>query len=342
MYKQIQKKIEGKRIFVFFFFLFASILVQAQDPAKLKWKVEIRNVVENRDGGRLDDASIALSTDGVETRTYYTQSNGTCKIELLPDHDYTLKYGKAGFTPKILEITTKNGPGSDVLVASNTLVVDVEMTLFKVVKGLDVSILDKPVAKMYYDANLRKFAFDKKYTQSIQRTIDKMMTDLEEKKIKQEEEKKKAEEEAKRKAEADAKAKLDAERKAKEEEAARIKAEADAKKKAEADAKAKAEAEAKEKAEAEKRAKEEEAARLKAEAEAKRKAEADAKAKAEAEAKAKAEAEAEAKRKAAEDEKARLKAEADAKKLCEEDARKKAEDEKKAKEAEAKRLKEEE
>ncbi len=51
----------------------------------------------------------------------------------------------------------------------------------KVLRGVDFSILEKPVAKIYYDPNIQNFDYDKVYTKQIKAQLDALISDYEKK-----------------------------------------------------------------------------------------------------------------------------------------------------------------
>ncbi|MBK9800081.1 MAG: carboxypeptidase regulatory-like domain-containing protein [Bacteroidetes bacterium] len=250
--------------------------------AQSKWKLEIDAQVTKK-GKALEGAVVSLMKNGEQVEQMRTGTNGKFSFKLEADGDYKIVASKPGHVSKYIEINTNGVPG-DESKDGDFAYSGFQIELFEQIKDLDVTVLDKPAAKIAFDANKVQFDYDKAYTKSIQKEIEQLEKDLVVKQ-KEQEDQKRLESVAAANAAAEAKAA----------EAAKAKAEAEAQRKAAEEAKAKAAAEAKAKAEAEAKAKAEAEALTKAEAEAKKKAEAEAKAKAEAEAAAKAKADAEAK-----------------------------------------------
>jgi len=278
---------------------------------------------------KLDKAVITLYKNGQVDKKAKTPTTGKFTFMLLPDNDYLIEISKVGYVSKKISISTKDVPADKVKKGFPPY--PIQISLFKEIEGLDVSILEQPIGKVKYDEKKDNFYEDQTYTKQVQTKLKKLSRELE---VKQAAEAKKAEQVAAR---ASAQAAAD-ERAAT---SAKIKADAAAKREAAAASReqASAEAAAKKKAADEARRKEAE------ESAAKRKAEQDARAKATADAAAKKKEEDEARRKAAADAAAKKKAEDEAARIkAEEEAAKKkaAEEAKRRAEEEAKRKAEEE
>ena len=61
------------------------------------------------------------------------------------DHEYTFKVSKPSYVSKIFEVSTNNGPVDAIPVLLSTP----EVELFKEIKDLDVSILEKLVSCLH-------------------------------------------------------------------------------------------------------------------------------------------------------------------------------------------------
>ncbi|MFZ4614100.1 MAG: carboxypeptidase-like regulatory domain-containing protein, partial [Bacteroidia bacterium] len=179
---------------VFVFVILLCNISISQDNPKRNWKLEINGTVTAKQGGKLGDAKITIFMDGSEVKTIYTTSNGKFNQVLDPDHEYTFKVSKPSYVSKIFEVSTNNGP----IDAIPVLFATPEVELFKEIKDLDVSILEKPVGKIFFDATQNTFGYDAKYSKSVRQLLEKMTKELEEKLIAEEEAKKKAAEEEKK------------------------------------------------------------------------------------------------------------------------------------------------
>src|SRR5690606_14839137 len=125
-----------------------SMLMYAPE-LKAQWKLDVNGRVKNEDSGkRFEGVTITVKRNGVVWKTITTPANGEFVLELPPDAVYLVEFSKPGFTTKRMEFSTKNVPPED---AKYGFGFPMEMVLFEEVEGLDVSILDKPIAKVAFD-----------------------------------------------------------------------------------------------------------------------------------------------------------------------------------------------
>lgn len=292
----------------------------------------------------LEGASIQLfKTKGNQkVSTQPTGPNGRFKFQFEPNQEYTIKVCKQGYVCKIISISTMNVATGDGITSNYKF--DATIELFEEVKGVDYSILEKPIGQIFYNETMKVFEwtadpFTRTKIEELEEEVLKKQKEARLAKYKEEEEKRNAEEEARKKAELEAKNRKKAEEDAlknKEEEAKRkSKEEEESRKKQLADAKLKADEEAKRKlkekedadAAAKRKLKEEEHPRQAALLGIKQKAEEEQRRKLQE----KENAQAEAQRKAAESARAKELAEAEAIERKKEELKRKAEQDAKLK-----------
>ncbi|MFQ5334623.1 MAG: hypothetical protein ACE5DN_00970 [Flavobacteriales bacterium] len=128
------------------------------------------------DGKRLSGAKVQVFQDGNSFDQLTTSSYGKFYFELPLDHNYLLIYSKPGYVTKRINIDTRGIPEK---IAKNGFSYGGwEVDIFSEVEGLDVSILQKPVAKMSYSSSVGNFDYDKEYTKSIQDELTRMQKEL--------------------------------------------------------------------------------------------------------------------------------------------------------------------
>ena len=150
-------------------FLFALLQsVHAQDPNNLA----VDGTVKDEDGGRITGAQIALYQDGAELKRVSTGNNGRFDLYLEFGHEYTIEISKPSYVTKKLYLNTNNVPVDEQLwgYEFGGFVVD----MFKRMDGVDYSILDKPIGKVYYEPNVENFVDDKLYTRGIKAEVDRL------------------------------------------------------------------------------------------------------------------------------------------------------------------------
>ncbi|KJS06269.1 MAG: hypothetical protein VR77_05565, partial [Flavobacteriales bacterium BRH_c54] len=151
---------------------------------KAQWKLDVKGTVKNEDTKkRFEGVTITIKRNGAVWKTINTPANGEFVLELPPDAVYLVEFSKPGFTGKKIEFSTKNVPPED---AKYGFEFPMEMNLFEEVEGLDVSILDKPIAKVAFDPAYGYMDYDPNYTKSIQKELEQLKKDHEQKRKEQE------------------------------------------------------------------------------------------------------------------------------------------------------------
>ena len=174
--------IRAKHI-ILFVVLTISMLMYAPE-LKAQWKLDVKGTVKNEDTKkRFEGVTITIKRNGAVWKTINTPANGEFILELPPDAVYLVEFSKPGFTGKKIEFSTKNVPPED---AKYGFEFPMEMNLFEEVEGLDVSILDKPIAKVAFDPAYGYMDFDPNYTKSIQKELEQLKKDHEQKRKEQE------------------------------------------------------------------------------------------------------------------------------------------------------------
>lgn len=321
--------------------------------AQGEWLFVINGLVKDIDNKRtLDGASVQITNakTGAKIQNMASNGSGRFNFNCEPNKEYLIKVCKNGYVCKIISVSTMNVVQGDAVKSSFKFTATIE--LFQELKGVDYSVLDKPIGQIYYNETLKDFEwtadpFLRSKIEELEEAVKKKQKEELEQAKKAENEVAKAAEEAKKKAEEDAKNKQKAladakkaaedekKRKLEEEEAAKKKAENDAKKATEDELKRKQKEKADADAEAKRKLEEETKKRIQerkeSEEEARKRALEEAKNKELAEAEELQRKKDEAKRKADEEAAARAdaKAAADAKRKAEVEARQKALDESK-------------
>ncbi|MBL1231449.1 MAG: hypothetical protein COA31_001880 [Flavobacteriales bacterium] len=163
--------------------LMISMLMYSTE-LKAQWKLDVKGTVKNEDTKkRFEGVTITIKRNGAVWKTINTPANGEFVLELPPDAVYLVEFSKPGFTGKKIEFSTKNVPPED---AKYGFEFPMEMNLFEEVEGLDVSILDKPIAKVAFDPAYGYMDFDPNYTKSIQKELEQLKKDHEQKRKEQE------------------------------------------------------------------------------------------------------------------------------------------------------------
>lgn len=163
-------------------FLISSNL-KAQD-----WTLDVVGSVKKEETNkRFEGVTITVKRNGSVWKTITSPSNGKFDLSLPPDGIYLIEFSKFGHETKRVEFSTKNVPPED---AKYGFEFPMEMNLFEKMDGLDVSVLDKPIAKIAFDPATGYMDYDPAYTKSIQKELDRLKDELAER-LKAEEENRK-------------------------------------------------------------------------------------------------------------------------------------------------------
>jgi len=163
----ISKKISSILILFFGFFT----LVNAQDILSIHGSVR-----EKETTSKMDGVSIIITKDGVEFTTEYSSSNGKFDFELPLGYRYNLKFTKKDYVHKIIQFDSKNIPAEDM---EGGFDYPLEITLFKMVEGMNMAIFDQPIGKAKFDSEKNAIEFDHDYTAIMQQKIDDELDRLE-------------------------------------------------------------------------------------------------------------------------------------------------------------------
>ena len=128
--------------------------------AQPKWKLNVTGkAVEN--GKSLDGVSIKISKSGAEPVTIFASDNGKFSFSLDPNSLYTVRFTKpGGYITKIVTFDTKNVPNDEDERPEPFTFPIQEINIFKEYKGLDVSLLKEPIAKVSYVSASGRFDYD--------------------------------------------------------------------------------------------------------------------------------------------------------------------------------------
>jgi hypothetical protein len=175
----------------FYLLLLILNLFNSTTYSQKVWFLKLDITVTSRDI-KLPGATITITKDGSNFEKLVIGKESKYIFELPQDAEYYITVSKEGYVSKILSVSTNNVPEKQV--TDYYFVFKVKVDIFKVIEGIDYSVLDEPIGKIFYDRNPRVFDYDLKYTRFIQAQLNKLKKELlekeklEEEKIKQEKE----------------------------------------------------------------------------------------------------------------------------------------------------------
>ena len=125
--------------------------------------------MQGDEGKPLDSVLISIYNNDIPYSEYWTSKKGKCSFRLPLDRSMRLDVTKPGFVTKSILVNTKI-PADKKDAFSFSFDVDI----FEEVKGLDVSVLKNPIAKVVYNSALGSFEYDVNYTTRINNDLKKM------------------------------------------------------------------------------------------------------------------------------------------------------------------------
>jgi tetratricopeptide (TPR) repeat protein len=160
-------------------FLITFLFLNMAQVSFGQWTFDIVGTVKKEETKkRLGGATITIKKNGTVWKTLTSPDNGKFEVSLLPDADYMIEFSKPGHVTKKIQVSSKGVPPED---AKYGLEFPLELNLFEKIDGLDVSVLNQPIAKVKYDAAIGYPDFDKEYTKSIQKELERLKKELAEK-----------------------------------------------------------------------------------------------------------------------------------------------------------------
>lgn len=119
---------------------------------------------ESRKGAEaLDSAIIRIYNDkGVLVAEHMTSRKGRCNFKLPLNRKFIVEVSKQGFISKKIEVNTKVPPEKKL-----AYIFPFSLEIFEEIPGMDVSMLDKPIARISYLFTISQFDYDNLYTNKV-------------------------------------------------------------------------------------------------------------------------------------------------------------------------------
>ncbi|MFT3885287.1 MAG: hypothetical protein QM724_07615 [Flavobacteriales bacterium] len=128
---------------------------------------------------KLDGITVSVFKNGAKLAETVTNASGKYEFNLDYGSEYKVVYTKAGIVSKNISIDTRNIPEEERVGGHG---MNIEMTLFPELPGMDFSILQQPIGKAKFDPGTNEVTWDLQYTQQIRSEVDRLMKEYEEKK----------------------------------------------------------------------------------------------------------------------------------------------------------------
>lgn len=117
----------------------------------------------------LDSVLITIYNGDIPLTETWTNKKGKCTFKLPLDKNLKIQISKKGFVTKSVAVNTKV-PAANKDVFNFSCDVDI----FEEIAGLDVTVLNSPIAKITYSPSLESFQYDVSYTNRVNVELKKM------------------------------------------------------------------------------------------------------------------------------------------------------------------------
>ncbi|MBK6542711.1 MAG: hypothetical protein IPG10_15810 [Flavobacteriales bacterium] len=128
---------------------------------------------------KLDGVAVAVYKNGAKLTEVVTNASGKYEFNLDYGADYKIMYVKTGIVSKNITIDTRNIPEEERVGGHG---MNIEMTLFSELPGIDFSVLQQPIGKAKFDPTSSEVTWDLQYTEQIRSEIARLMKEYEDKK----------------------------------------------------------------------------------------------------------------------------------------------------------------
>ncbi|MBV6404720.1 MAG: hypothetical protein IT228_07030 [Flavobacteriales bacterium] len=128
---------------------------------------------------KMDGVVVSVFKNGAKLTETITNASGKYEFNLDYGADYKITYTKAGIVSKNITIDTRNIPEEERVGGHG---MNIEMTLFQELPGIDFTVLNQPIGKAKFDPTTSEVTWDLQYTEQIRSEIARLMKEYEDKK----------------------------------------------------------------------------------------------------------------------------------------------------------------
>ncbi|MBK9273306.1 MAG: hypothetical protein IPM49_02045 [Flavobacteriales bacterium] len=128
---------------------------------------------------KMDGVVVSVFKNGAKLTETTTNASGKYEFNLDYGADYKIVYSKTGIVSKNITIDTRNIPEEERVGGHG---MNIEMTLFQELPGIDFTVLNQPIGKAKFDPTSSEVTWDLQYTEQIRSEIARLMKEYEDKK----------------------------------------------------------------------------------------------------------------------------------------------------------------
>ena len=149
----------------------------ATDSLKEKdYYLEIKATVKQSKGDEKEELSVPLDSvlitiwnGDLPISELWTNKKGKCAFKLGLNKNLKIQVSKKGYVSKSIAVNTKIPESKKDAFSFNC-----DVVIFEEIKGLDVTILNQPIARITFSPSLEGFQYDVNYTNKINAELSKM------------------------------------------------------------------------------------------------------------------------------------------------------------------------
>lgn len=123
----------------------------------------------------LGEVLVRVYRNGVKERAFHTGAGGKYTVPLDREGDYIIRFSLPGHVTKCYAVDTH---GDEWQGDTREVTVDVEMTMFEQVEGMDFSLFDLPMGLARFCPTTGFLKWDKDYEEHIRPEVDRVMNEL--------------------------------------------------------------------------------------------------------------------------------------------------------------------
>ena len=140
--------------------------------AELRLRGEVTDHVTRQP---LGEVLVRVYRNGVQERAFHTGPAGQYNIDLPRGGEYIIRFSLIGHVTKCYAVDTRGavweGDGREVSV-------EVEMTMFEKVPGLDLSLFDLPIGLARFEPLTGRLQWDRAYEERIAPEVSRLMAEV--------------------------------------------------------------------------------------------------------------------------------------------------------------------
>ena len=142
------------------------------------WAAQLRvrgTVTEHGDRIPMSGVLVRIYKDGIKQHVFTTDNSGRYNVKLDNNANYVIRFSGEGLVTKSFAIDTHGPEWED---DSTVKDLEVEMTMFEKVPGLDLSFFDLPMGMAKFTPMTGMIAWNATYEERVRPEVDRLMAEI--------------------------------------------------------------------------------------------------------------------------------------------------------------------